>query len=350
MPAEGSTQPENTQLRMNSLQKLALAVCTVACTATAAFAQQDAMFTKYMFNSLSYNPGYAGSKDYMSLGLLHRTQWAGIEGAPQSQTFTAHTPLRNERVGVGLALGNDVIGPTNTVSANFSYAYRIPISDGLRLSVGMQGGVENWRADFSKLTLDNPIDNSFGATPNRWLPNFGAGLFLFGERFYAGLSSPHLIEYDLRENNDPNVQIYSRRYRHYFASVGAAFPVRGDDIMFKPSLLVKNVGLFSKANKTGAAATVGAPTELDIDASLLFYNKFWVGASFRTAVEVINDRSSFDSADVWFSVNLNNGMRLGGSYDYPLTALNKTTAGGFEIMLGYEFNFSSDRLVTPRYF
>ena len=334
---------------MTPFLKRALGLCLATSTAAAALAQQDAMFTKYMFNSLSYNPAYAGSKDYMSLGLLHRSQWLGIDGAPNSQTFTGHTPLRNERVGVGLALSNDAIGPTNTMSANASYAYRIPVADGLRLSVGLSGGVENYRADFSEITLPED-DPAFGQTPNRWLPNIGAGLFLFGERFYAGLSSPHLIEYDLREPDDPNIPIYSRRYRHYYASVGAAFPVRGEDIVFKPSLLFKNVGLFSGASKNDAAKTIGAPSELDIDASLLFYQKFWIGASLRTAVEVVTDRSSFDSADLWFSVNLDNGMRIGAAYDYPLTALNQATAGGFEVMLGYEFNFLSDRLVTPRYF
>ena len=334
---------------MTLLTKRALGFCLATSTAFAALAQQDAMFTKYMFNSLSYNPAYAGSKDYMSLGLLHRSQWLGIEGAPNSQTFTGHTPLRNERVGVGLALSNDAIGPTNTMSANASYAYRIPVSDGLRLSVGLSAGVENYRADFTQITLPQE-DPAFGQTPNRWLPNIGAGLFLFGDRFYAGLSSPHLIEYDLREPNDPNIPVYSRRYRHYYASVGAAFPVRGDEIVFKPSLLFKNVGLFSNTAKNDAARSIGAPSELDIDASLLFYQKFWVGASLRTAVEVINDRSSFDSADLWFSVNLDNGMRIGAAYDYPLTALNQATSGGFEVMLGYEFNFLSDRLVTPRYF
>ncbi len=334
---------------MTYINKLTLGLGLAVSTATVAVAQQDAMFTKYMFNSLSYNPAYAGSKDYMSLGLLHRSQWVGFEGAPNSQTFTGHTPLQNERVGVGMTLSNDAIGPTNTIGASLSYAYRISVTDKLRLSVGLQGGLENYRADFSKLNLSQN-DVAFDATPNRWLPNFGAGLFLFGERFYAGLSSPHLIETDLREPNDPNIPIYSRRYRHYYASVGAAFPVKGDDIMFKPSMLIKNVGLLSKTDKNEAARTIGAPTEIDLDASLLFYQKFWVGASLRTAVEAINDRSSFDSADLWFSVNLSNGMRLGASYDYPLTALNKASAGGFELMLGYEFNFLSDRMVTPRYF
>lgn len=335
---------------MINFNKLALTFTMVTCLVAAAAAQQDAMFTKYMFNSLSYNPAYAGSKDFMSIGVLHRSQWVGIDGAPTSQTATIHTPLANERVGVGFALSNDAIGPTNTVNVNFAYAYRIPVSDGLRLSIGLQGGVENWRADWTKLNLAVIGDDAFNATPNRWLPNFGAGLFLFGERFYAGFSSPHLIEYDLRQNENPDIEIYARRYRHYFASAGAAFPVRGDDIIFKPSLLVKNVGLFSSLRKEEISKTIGAPTEIDIDASLLFYNKFWVGASFRTAIEAFDDRSSFDSADVWFSVNMDNGLRLGASYDYPLTALNKATSGGFEIMLGYELNFLTKRMVTPRYF
>jgi len=200
---------------MTHLIKLAITASLLLCLASSAIAQQDAMFTKYIFNSLSYNPAYAGSKDFMSMGALHRSQWVGIEGAPTTQTFTAHTPLRNERVGVGFALSNDVIGPTNTFGANFSYAYRIPVGDGLRLSVGMQGGIENWSADWSKLNLENQVDASFDMAPSRWLPNFGAGLFLFSERFYAGFSSPNLIEYDLRQNDDPNVNLYSRRYRHY---------------------------------------------------------------------------------------------------------------------------------------
>ena len=328
---------------------LTLALALGAC-AFAARAQQDAMFTKYMFNSLSYNPAYAGSKDYMSIGVLHRSQWVGIDGAPTTQTATAHTPLANERVGVGFTLSNDAIGPTNTVAANFAYAYRIPVADGLRLSVGLQGGIENWRADWSKLNLASVNDGAFDQTPNRWLPNFGAGLFLFGERFYAGMSSPNLIEYELRDNDDPNVEIYSRRYRHYYAAVGAAFPVRGDDIVFKPSLLLKNVGLFSSLRKEEIAKTIGAPTEMDIDASLLFYDKFWVGASFRTALAAFDGRSSFDSADLWVSFNMDNGLRVGAAYDYPLTELNKATAGAFELMLGYEFNFLTRRMVTPRYF
>ena len=326
------------------------AAAALGLASGAALAQQDAMFTKYMFNSLSYNPAYAGSKDYMSIGLLHRSQWLGIDGAPTTQTLTAHTPLRNERVGVGLAITNDAIGPTDITFANLSYAYRIPVSDGLRLSVGLQGGIESWRANFGELVLEDGSDVVFANTENRLLPNFGAGLFLFGERFYAGLSSPHILEYDLRDNTDPDVTNPARAYRHYYAALGAAFPLAGDDIMFKPSLLYKNVGLFSGLNKEEALQDIGAPSEIDLDASVLFYQKFWIGTSFRTAIAAFDNRSSFDSVDLWGSVNLDNGLRIGAAYDYPLTELNQVTSATFELMLGYEFNFLNKRIVTPRYF
>ncbi len=341
--------PHNKSL-MTNLPKHILTYFVVCCSVAGGIAQQDAMFTKYMFNSLSYNPAYAGSKDYMAIGVLHRQQWIGIEGAPVTQTVTAHTPLPNDKVGVGLSIYNDAIGPTGTTGVNASYAYRLPVGEGLRLSVGLQGGVENYRTNFSKLSLQNQQDGAYDDQPSLWLPNFGAGLFLFGERFYAGFSSPHLIEYDLRESDDPNVEVYSRRYRHYYAAVGAAFPVRGDDIVFKPSILFKNVGMFSRFSKEEISKTIGAPSEADFDVSFLFYQKFWVGASFRTALSAFDGRSSFDSADLWFSWNLDNGIRVGAAYDYPLTELNTVTAGAFELMVGYEFNFLTKRMVTPRYF
>ena len=334
---------------MSTLPTRLLAVAAALSLASgAALAQQDAMFTKYMFNSLSYNPADAGSKDFMSIGLLHRSQWLGIDGAPTTQTLTAHTPLRNERVGVGLAITNDAIGPTDITFANLSYAYRIPVSDRLRLSVGLQGGLESWRADFSELVLEDGTDVAFQGTENRLLPNFGAGLFLFGERFYAGLSSPHILEYDLRDNTDPNVSNPARAYRHYYAALGAAFPLGSEDVMFKPSMLFKNVGLFSGLAKEEALEDIGAPSEVDIDASVLFYQRFWIGTSFRTALNT--SRSSFDSVDLWGSVNLDNGLRIGAAYDYPLTELNQVTSATFELMLGYEFNFLNKRIVTPRYF
>lgn len=312
-------------------------------------AQQDAMFTKYMFNSLVYNPAYAGAKDHMSIGLLHRTQWWGIDGAPTTQSLTLHTPMKNERVGIGFSAINDDIGPTHTIQANLSYAYRIPVGKS-KLSIGIQGGVMNWRADWSKLSLEDQVDEAYAESdPSYWLPNFGAGVYFYNPKFYVGLGVPHLIEYDLRET-DINTSQWAKQYRHYFFSTGAAFPLNGDMLIFKPSILVKNVGLLSSLSKDEAYQNYGAPTEFDIDLSLLFYQALWVGVSFRSAIEVFDDTSSFDSVDIWASYYLANGLRIGAAYDYTLTKLQGPAEGSFEIMLGYEFNYKSKQLVTPRYF
>lgn len=312
-------------------------------------AQQDAMFTKYMFNSLVYNPAYAGAKDHMSIGLLHRTQWWGIDGAPTTQSLTLHTPMKNERVGIGFSAINDDIGPTHTIQANLSYAYRIPVGKS-KLSIGIQGGVMNWRADWSKLSLEDQVDEAYAESdPSYWLPNFGAGVYFYNPKFYVGLGVPHLIEYDLRET-DINTSQWAKQYRHYFFSTGAAFPLNGDMLIFKPSILVKNVGLLSSLSKDEAYQNYGAPTEFDIDLSLLFYQALWVGVSFRSAIEAFDDTSSFDSVDIWASYYLANGLRIGAAYDYTLTKLQGPAEGSFEIMLGYEFNYKSKQLVTPRYF
>lgn len=306
------------------------------------------MFTKYMFNPLIFNPAYAGSKEYLSVGLLHRSQWYEIDGAPITQTFTIHTPLRNERVGVGFSLVNDKIGPSNTTGVNVVYAYRIPFGKA-KLSIGLQAGLESYRADWSKLNIEDPADPSFQENVNKMLPNFGAGFFIYSRHFYMGGSVPHLVEYDLRNNTQ--LDIYARQVRHYYFFIGSAIPINGPALVFKPSMLIKNVGLDKRATKLDAFRDIGAPNEFDIDVSFLFQETLWVGASFRSSwAKLIDGNSSYDSVDLWLSLLMKNGFRIGAAYDYPITELSNVTTGAFEIMVGYEFNFREKRIVTPRYF
>ncbi|MBP6183394.1 MAG: type IX secretion system membrane protein PorP/SprF [Saprospiraceae bacterium] len=334
------------------MKRLILLVQLMVLSLGPVIAQQDPMFTKYMFNSLAYNPAYAGSNEHMAIGLIHRSQWWELDGAPTTQTLTLHTPLSNDRVGLGASLIHDRIGPTATLGLQISYAYRIPIGRG-KLAIGLQGGMTNWRADWSRLNLENPNpDPAFSETPNYWMPNFGAGVYYSTKRFFAGFSSPHLVEYDLRKQNlNANYPLYARQYRHYFVNVGGVIPLNGTALMFRPILLVKNVGWFSSLRKDEAQKGVKAPTEFDLDLSLIFYERFWFGAAFRSSFEAFdNDKSSYDSVDLWASYFFNNGLRIGAAYDYPLTQLRTVTAGAFEVMIGYEFNYKSKKIVTPRYF
>ncbi len=331
------------------MKKTLTSLALILMFGSIAFAQQQPMFTKYMFNSLIFNPGYAGSKGHMSVGLLHRTQWYEIDGAPTTQTITAHTPLRNDRIAVGFSLINDVIGPTNTVGANVVYAYRIPLGETVKLSIGLQAGLENYKADWTELNLDDEQDPVYQMPVSRFLPNFGAGFYLYNDKFYIGGSSPHLVEYDLRP--EAVTQIYAREVRHYYFTAGTAIPLNGDALIFKPSILMKNVGLDKRASKIAAFRDIGAPNEIDLDISFLFQETLWLGASFRTSWAKIQDgRSSHDSADIWLSYLMKNGLRFGAAYDYPVTQLSNVTSGAFEVMVGYEFNFKENRVVTPRYF
>ena len=138
---------------------------------------------------------------------------------------------------------------------------------------------------------------------------------------------------------------------HYYYFVGTAIPLNGPALVFKPSMLIKNVGWDKRATKLDAFRDIGAPNEFDIDLSLLFQETLWVGASFRSSwAKLIDGKSSYDSADIWISLLMKNGFRIGAAYDYPLTELSNVTTGAFEIMVGYEFNFREKRIVTPRYF
>jgi hypothetical protein len=116
--------------------------------------------------------------------------------------------------------------------------------------------------------------------------------------------------------------------------------------------LIKNVGLDKRASKLDAFRDIGAPNEFDIDLSLLFHETLWVGAAFRSSFAAFEKkkRSSYDSADIWVSYLMKNGLRLGAAYDYPLTELSNVTSGAFELMVGYEFNFRERKIATPRYF
>ena len=314
-------------------------------------AQQDAMFTKYMFNSLNFNPGYAGSKEYLSMVALYRDQWLGLEGAPTTQTLSIHTPFK-ERVGFGLNISNDKIGVTGSTVGSLSYAYRIPFGKG-KVALGLQASFMNYRTDFGKLNYKDPrsSDLSFKDDVNLWAPNFGAGVYYYSDKFYAGFSVPHLIKTDLNDASGSNTR-WAQLYRHYYFTTGMAIPIRGESLVFKPSLLIKSVGLFGDFTSSSSNQNpVGAPTEFDIDLSFLFYQSLWVGASFRSSFEaIIGKTSTVDSADLWAMFYLNKGMRVGLAYDFTLTELRNYNKGSFEIMLGYDLYFKEKHIVTPRYF
>ena len=332
---------------------------------TATQAQQEPQFTHYMFNTLVYNPGYAGSKEYLSAVAVYRDQWAvlgskaGWEARPLTQTFSIHSTI-NKRVGLGLNLVNASAGARQTTYLNGIYAYRINFGKGT-LSVGLQGGVMNWKADWSKLDFQQPqeLDNAFGTlAPNLWLPDFGAGLFFYTPNFYVGASMPHLANFSLRQVSAAErdeIRKWARVQRHFYLTTGGAIPLNGDNLVFRPSFLLKSVGLFNNFFRQGnLVREIGAPASFDVDASLFFQKKLWLGLSFRSAFAAFNTQgpkqSSPDSFDLWTSLHFHNGLRIGMSYDYPIGKLRSAATGSFEVMLGYDFYQEVEKVVPIRYF
>jgi len=289
-------------------------------------AQQDAMYTQYMFNTLAINPAYAGSRNVLSATALYRSQWVGVEGAPETQTLSFDSPMKNEKVGLGIQVFSDRIGITKTTGAFLSYSYKI-IMEKSTLSFGLQGGMSQYRADFTSVPLRSDgsnIDYAFAQNVNKLIPNFGAGVFYNTDKFYIGASVPHLLNNKLiNDSVSVSNELISKQYLHAFVLSGYVFEL---DPMLKlrPSFLLKAVG--------------GAPLQADINANLWFKDTFSIGMSYRTKADI-----SF-----LFEVQATDQIRVGYTYDRSLTKLVQFNSGSHEIMLRYEFGFSKNNFITPR--
>ncbi len=285
------------------------------------FAQQDAQFTQYMYNTININPAYAGSRGALSILALHRTQWVGLDGAPVTNTISMNTPFNESNLGLGLSIVNDKIGPTqeNTISADISYS--IPTSETFKLSFGMKATANLFSLDVNKL---NPVDNdpSLHDFNNKFTPNIGAGIYLHSDKAYVGFSVPNFIETD--RYNDNEVAIFKEKINYYLIG-GYVFDITSD-IQFKPAGLLKIVQ--------------GAPLQADISGNFMFMEKLTVGIAYRWSAAM--------SGIVGFQIS--EGLHIGYGYDLETTHLDKYNSGSHEIFLRYELFKNNNRMTTPRFF
>ncbi|REK49197.1 MAG: type IX secretion system membrane protein PorP/SprF [Bacteroidetes bacterium] len=292
-------------------------------------AQQDILVSQYMFNHLLLNPAYSGSKDYMMATLLYRKQWVDFSGAPETQVASLHGPLGLTQLGWGGLISHDKIGVTDRTDVYANAAYHLKLNQKMKLSLGLRGGGGIYSYKNSDLKVWDANDPAFaGDKVSRFLPNVGAGAYLYGERFYAGVSVPTIISYDPVKSLSVNLSggdVIPHQVRHYFATAGAVFELH-PDVMMKPSVLVKYVD--------------AAPVEADFNVNFLFANTLWLGGSYRTG----------DSFVALLEIQLTKKLRLGYSYDFTFTDIKDYSSGSHEIMLGYDFGFDIMKMRTPRYF
>ena len=291
-------------------------------TCYAGFAQQDAQYTQYMYNTININPAYAGSRGVMSVFGLHRTQWVGLDGAPTTNTFSLNTPINNSNLGVGFSLVNDRIGPTsdNTISADISYT--IPMNEVYKLSFGVKASGNIFNLDTDKLDPAQANDPNLQNFNNEFSPNFGAGVYLHSDKLYLGLSVPNFLQDS--KYNDNEVAVFQERMNFYFIG-GYVFDV-SPSIKFKPAVLTKMVA--------------GSPLQVDASANFLFFDKFMLGGAYRWDAAV--------SALAGFQVT--DGLFIGYSYDMETTQLRRYNSGSHEVFLRFELFNKVSKMVSPRFF
>jgi len=288
-------------------------------------AQQLPQFTQYMYNTIAINPAYAGSRDALSIVGLNRNQWAGFDGGPQTQTLSIHSPLRNEKIGLGLSLINDKAGYENFTYVYGDFSYTIQASETVDISFGLKAGMTYYKlAEELYNATEVNQDPYFNDKLNRWNPNLGAGILFHSEKWYLGLSTPKIINHDL--NNETDFKALERV--HYYAIGGYVFDV-AESVKFKPSFMVKH--------------TEGVPLSTDLTANFLFNERFWLGGSYR-----MNGKQEAIGALVDFQVT--DQFRVGYTYEIPTGEIRPYTSGSHEILLMYEFKFVKNKQKSPRYF
>lgn len=307
-----------------------ISILTLSCLAfifsISIYAEQDPIYTQYQFNTLSVNPAYAGSRNVMSMMLLSRHQWVGFEGAPSTQTFTAHTPLNRNRIGVGLSIIRDEFQPVSRSGFYADYSYRLNLTDNTSLRLGLKAGLQHILINYSK--LDESIIAADQAYPtenfNSLKPNFGFGIYIDNTKYYLGASVPRILEMNLVDSEAPEGTT-SKYVRHYFLMAGGIFNL-SSNLKFKPSFITR--------------LSHSTPLSADFNLSTLYKEKLWTGIMYRL--------NSAYGAVVQFQITPQ--LKVGYAYEIATGVLQKYNNGTHEILVNFELNFRKGQVFNPRYF
>ncbi|CAM3336417.1 type IX secretion system membrane protein PorP/SprF [Zobellia roscoffensis] len=310
------------------MKKLFLTFLLVFSGMAMVFSQQDAQYTQYMYNTISVNPAYAGSRGVFSVTALHRSQWVGLDGAPTTQTLNFHTPV-SDKVGLGLSVVNDEIGngTNQDTYIDAAFSYTIKTSREGKISFGLKAGGHLLNVDFSKLR-NYGAESNLPNIDNKFSPNIGAGVYYHTNHFYAGLSVPNFLQTEHFDGSDVNsTSLLAEERMNFYFITGYVFDVN-DRLKFKPAGLIK--------------AVKGAPLQIDLSANFLLNDKFSLGAAYRWDAAV----------SALFGFQLSDQFMVGLAYDREITDLGATrfNDGSFEIFLRYEFLNRYKRVITPRFF
>jgi len=286
-------------------------------------AQFDPQFTQYMYNESFINPAYAGAHDALSMTGLARKQWVGFAGAPTNVTFSAHTPIANDKLGIGINFMNESIGIMYRNMAMVNLAYRLKLGEG-KLCFGLQAGATGFTERLSQVTNIQANDNNFTqSTPLLFGPNLGGGLYYYTKKWYVGFSAPRMLV-NTSLSNAVSTK-FAASSLSYFLTAGYVFTINYD-LKLKPTIMIK--------------AAQGAPIQPEVNLHAIVKDVFWIGAAYRHN----------DCVAALVGLQANAQFRIGYSYDFTLSKLQKYNSGSHEIMLNYIFKYKNKNFTSPRFF
>lgn len=298
-----------------------LSMIVVLLNTQRSFSQQKPQFTQYMFNTLVINPAYAGADEALSLTFIDRHQWVGIENAPTTQTLSAHTLVRKKNVGLGLSVINDKIGVYQNLNALAAFAYHIQTGRDSYLSMGLQAGFNNNRANYLSLqSPGGPIDPNLANSINETYFDFGFGLYFRSPRFHIGLSSPQFVPKQVALDPAVNIQIGGTHY-FLFSKYRMSFSANWD---LEPSTLVKYIPAL--------------PLSYDANLNFVYRRVLTTGFSYR-----VNE-----SVDFLLRAQVTPQLQFGYAYDHPIATATRLSSGSHELMVNYLFKYIRKNVSSPR--
>ena len=289
-------------------------------------AQTEPMYSQYMFNMLGVNPAYAGSREASSFNFFQRSQWIGLQGAPQTTSFSFDQSILNKRAGWGIQFYDDKIGVEKADGINIMGSTRIQVSENGILSGGLSLGLMNYRIDLMNVTgRFTPNDPAFYSNLNKWTPSLGIGIYYNTDNFYAGVSIPNILKSRLTAFDLIRSGLQKVNQKHIFLTTGFVIPIN-EDLKLKPSTMIKMVE--------------GAPIEADFNTNVWLRDIIGLGVSYRTGDAVIG----------MAEIQANQNLRFGYAYDMTISPLKFYNTGTHEIMIRYELGNFKTKIKSTRYF
>lgn len=292
--------------------KRILLICAFFCSRVV-FAQQLPHYTQYLINDYVTNPAIGGTSPYFNVQSNHRFQWVGIQDAPRTYIFSLHGPLANDKMGVGGYVFTDYTGPTRRSGFQASYSYRINVTDKIKLSFGLAGGLLQFAVDGGKVNLEDVNDLVLSTSlQSALVPDIAAGLYLYEDkRWFISLSAPQLVGSKL-QFFDAYDNTLSRLSNHYFAAGGYTFDL-SNDFQVQPSFLIKYIDPL--------------PIQVDANVRVIYQENVWLGLNYR----------SEDAVGAMLGYSFREKFIFGYSYDFPISNIRKQSTGSHELMVGFRF-------------